>query len=115
MKLRYSGKEDYFLWSKEVAVAEELGWDFVNRILSSKMSFSSFSEDISRVYQSSAPKSSIAFLSKTAFISCFFAWCGRMNIDFRKEIDPWCGHTPPSLAGDGTHIGLPHSRLNITR
>ena len=29
-----------------------------------------------------------------------------MKIDFRKEIDLWCGHDPEYLACDGTHIGV---------
>lgn len=102
-----------FFWTKEVAIGDEIGWDFVNRVLLSKLSFSAFCAEMTRTYRSNHPTSA-AFISKTTFVSWFFAWCGRMNIDFREHIDPWCGHVPPSLAGDGTHVGLSQRRVNIT-
>ena len=29
-----------------------------------------------------------------------------MQIDFRKEVDPWCKYNPKTLACDGTHVGI---------
>jgi hypothetical protein len=113
-KLQYSGKEDsVFLWSRQVAAPDEIGWDFVNRVLTCKTSFSAFCNDMSRIYRSIHPLSA-AFMNKSTFISWFFAWCGKMNIDFRDHIDPWCRNNPKSIAGDGTHIGLPFRRLDIS-
>ena len=101
------------MWSKDVAAGDEIGWDFVNRVLSSKMSFSSFCADTTRIYISTHPCSA-HFMSKTTFVSWFFAWCGKMDIDFRKHIDPWCLHNPHSLAGDGTHIGVSFRNISIS-
>jgi hypothetical protein len=56
---------------------------------------------------------SVSFMSLSTFVSWFFPWAARMKIDFRQHIDPWCGHNPPVLAGDGTHIGLTVRNLRI--
>jgi hypothetical protein len=60
-----------------------------------------------------ANHASAAFMSRTSFISWFFSWAGRMDIDFRKIIDPWCGYNPKMLAGDGTHVGVSLRNLHI--
>lgn len=113
-KVIYSGEENsVFFWTKEVAVAEEIGWRFVSEVLAKRTTFSAFCGGMTEVYRDSHPTSA-PFICKTTFISWFFAWCGRMNIDFREHIDPWCGHNPVSLAGDGTHIGISQRRVNIT-
>ncbi|XP_064627662.1 uncharacterized protein LOC135487619 isoform X2 [Lineus longissimus] len=113
-RVLYSGASDnVFLWSKQVAACDEVGWDFLNRILSSKISFSSFCDDMSRIYQSIHPASA-PFMNKSTFVSWFFSWCGRMQIDFRTHIDPWCKFNPKSIAGDGTHIGMPFRNVNIS-
>ena len=54
------------------------------------------------------------FMSHKTFISWFFGWLSAFRINFRKEIDPYCGHDPKILACDGTHIGvaLRHLRLD---
>jgi hypothetical protein len=102
-----------FLWSKYVGAVDEIGWDFVNRVLADKVSFSSFCSEMTRIYSSNHPASA-PFMSKSTFVSWFFSWCAKMNIDFRDHIDPWCGHHPRSVAGDGTHIGLCFRRLDIS-
>ena len=53
-------------------------------------------------------------MSVKTFIGWFFGWLSAFKIDFRKEIDPYCGHNPKMLACDGTHIGvlLRHLRLD---
>ena len=42
-----------------------------------------------------------------------FAWLAAFKIDFRKEVDPWCGHKPETLACDGTHIGVSLRQMNL--
>ena len=42
-----------------------------------------------------------------------FAWLAAFKIYFRKEIDPWCGHKPETLACDGTHIGVSLRQMNL--
>ncbi len=36
-----------------------------------------------------------------------------MGIDFRQEVDPWCGYDPKVLACDGTHIGVSLKLQNL--
>ena len=38
-----------------------------------------------------------------------------MKIDFRKEINPWCGHDLEYLACDGTHIGVNIKHMHLDR
>ena len=38
-----------------------------------------------------------------------------MKIDFRKEIDPWCGHDPEYLACDGMHISVNIKHMHLDR
>ena len=53
-------------------------------------------------------------MSVRTFVKWIFAWMASMQIDFRKEIDPWCKYNPKVLACDGTHIGVSvkHMRLH---
>ena len=113
IKVEYSGELDnIFFWSHDTCLGDEIGWDFVNQVLSSHLSFSAFCDEMTRKYKS-IDSTSQNFLSKTTFISWFFSWCSKMGIDFRRDVDPWCGHDPQVLACDGTHIGLSHSRTSI--
>ncbi len=52
-------------------------------------------------------------MSHKSFVPLFFSWVVCQRIDFRKEIDPWCGHNPSFLACDGTHIGVSVKTLNL--
>ena len=36
-----------------------------------------------------------------------------MQIDFQKEVDPWCKYSPKTLACDGTHIGISVRHLKL--
>ena len=49
---------------------------------------------------------SMKFMSPSTFVKWFFAWISAFQIHFRKEIDPWCEHSPRILACNGTHIGV---------
>jgi len=49
---------------------------------------------------------SAPFMSTKTFVKWFFSWVASFRIDFRSQIDPVCGHDPPLLAFDGTHIGV---------
>ena len=50
-------------------------------------------------------KTGPSFMSLQTFIDWFFGWASRMRIDFREQCY-WCGSDPPSLACDGTEIGI---------
>ena len=52
-------------------------------------------------------------MSPNTFIKWFFTWLAAFKIDFRKEVDPWCGHKPEMLACDGTHIGVSLRQMNL--
>jgi len=94
------------------AAGDEIGWDFVSRVQHSKLSFTAYCDELSQRYKLFAFYSA-GFMSRSTFVSWFFSWAGRMNIDFRAHIDPWCGRCPPVIAGDGTHIGLALRNLHI--
>ena len=42
----------------------------------------------------------------STFVKWIFSWSGSMQIDLRKEVDPWCKYEPKILACDVTHIGV---------
>ena len=52
-------------------------------------------------------------MSPNTFIKWFFTWLAAFKIEFRKEVDPWCGHKPETLACDGTHIGVSLRQMNL--
>ena len=51
----------------------------------------------------------------STFINWFSAWLASMKIDFRQHINPQCGHNPPMLACDGTHIGVLIMNMELER
>ena len=84
---------------------DEIGWDFVSLVKSSKLSFTAFCDEMTRKYKTtnilSAP-----FMSVKTFVCWLFSWMACMKIDFSKEVDPWCKYQPKLLPGDGTHVGV---------
>ena len=105
-ELVYSGEEDcLFFNQKGVGTGDEILWDFVNLVKGGHMSFSRFTSHMTRLYQTTHCESA-PFMSRTTWLNVFMAWITSFQIDFRDEIDPWCGHNPKILAGDGTHIGV---------
>jgi hypothetical protein len=105
-RLQYTGENDCLhLWTKETSAGDEIGWDFVSRVKRSRISFTSFCNEMTDTYKSNY-LSSAKFMSRSTFVSWFFSWAATMNIDFRRSIDPWCGYSPNILACDGTHIGM---------
>lgn len=111
--LHYSGEQDCLhFWTKFTAAGDEIGWDFVLDVRKKKTSFSAYCECLSDKYLSYNGQSA-SFMSRATFVLWFFSWACRMNIDFRKHIDPFCGHSPKFLAGDGTHVGVTLRNLHI--
>ena len=104
-----------FFYSKMTAAGEEIGWDFVHRVMKSKTSFSSYCSDMTRIYETNNSLSA-PFLSAKTFIKWFFGWLAAFKIDFRKHgVDPWCKHSPKILACDGTHIGVSLRNLQLEK
>ena len=102
-----------FFYTKATCAGDEIGWDFINAVKTSKISFTGFCSQMTRIYQTTHSGSE-PFMSHKTFISWFFGWLSAFKIDFRKEIDPYCGYDPKILACDGMHIGvsLRHLRLD---
>lgn len=112
--LPYSGAEDnIYFWSKQTAAGDEIGWDFCSRVVTTKSSFTAFCTDMTRIYKSVHPLSP-PFMSRSTFIQWFFSWAAAMDIDFRQDVDPWCGHNPTVLACDATHVGVAIRNLHIS-
>lgn len=107
-------EEGIFFFTNQTAVAEEIGWDFVNRVMKSKISFTAFCTDMTRMYQTNNIMSG-PFMSTPTFVSWFFGWLAAFKIDFRKEVDPWCSHNPKILACDGTHIGVSLRNMRLEK
>ena len=78
----------------------------------SKISFTGFCSQMTRIYQTTHSGSE-PFMSHKTFISWFFGWLSAFKIDFHKEIDPYCGHDPKILACDGTHIDVSLRHLQL--
>ena len=101
-----------FLLSTKICTGDEISWDFVNNVLKSKVSFTGYCNEMTRRYQTTNILAG-PFMIPNTFIKWFFAWLAAFKIDFRKEVDPWCGHKPETLACDGTHIGVSLRQMNL--
>ena len=111
--LEYDGKEhSIHFWSCQTCAGDEIGWDFISSVKSSKISFTSFCNEMTRKYVTTNALS-VPFMSANTFVKWIFSWMSSMQIDFRKQIDPWCAYTPKVLACDGTHIGVSLRHLVI--
>ena len=92
-----AAEKGIFFSTKVTAAGDEIGSDFVSMVMKTKTSFTAFCTEMSRKYSTNSinvPK----FMSANTFVKWFFGWLAHMKIDFRKEIDPWCGHDPEYLA-----------------
>ena len=94
-----------FMYSTATTAGDEIGWDFVTSVITTKSSFSAFCKEMTRKYQTTNILAG-PFMSPNTFIKWFFSWIAAFKLDFRKEIDPWCQYRPKMLACDGTHIGV---------
>ena len=101
-----------FCFTQATAVGDEICWDFINAVRSTKQSFSGFVKNMTTRYQTTHTGSR-NFMSVTTFVRVLFAWLVSFKIDFRKEIDPKCGYDPKLLACDGTHIGVSVKHLKL--
>ena len=53
------------------------------------------------------------FLGDHSFVDFWFGWASSLNTEFRQPCN-WCGWTPQVLACDGTQLGIPENKLNIS-
>ena len=101
-----------FFYTGKTAVADEVGWDFVRAVQNMRTSFRGFCAEMTMRYSGNQCPA-YPFMSGNTFISYFFAWLSSFQIDFRKHIDPKCGHNPRILACDGTHIGVSAKNMKL--
>lgn len=111
--LEYTGEDkSIFFLSKMTCAGDELGWDFVSMVKTTRTSFTAFCNEMTRRYKTtnilSAP-----FMGVNTFVKWIFAWMAAMKIDFRKEVDPWCNYNPKMLACDGNHVGVSIKHLKL--
>ena len=91
---------------------DEVGWDFVRAVNNMRTSFRGLYQEMSTKYETGHIPA-YPFLSGNMFISYFFCWLAVMKKNFRKEINPKCGHGPQILACDGTYIGISTGNLKL--
>ena len=60
-----------FFYMKATCAGDEIGWDFINAVKTSKISFTGFCLQMTRIYQTTHSGSE-PFMSHKTFISCFF-------------------------------------------
>ena len=108
-----AAERECIFFSTEVTCAgEELGYDFIAAVKKSKISFTAFCNEKTRQYQTTHQEAH-TFMSPNTFISWFFGWLAAHQIDFRKEVDPWCMYNPQMLASDATHIGVAVQKMKL--
>ena len=107
-------EEGLFFYTKMTCAGDEIGWDFFRSVKSSKISFTGFCTQMTNYYKTTHTNPQ-PFMAVKTFIGWFFGWLSAFKIDFRKEIDPFCGYNPRVLACDGTHIGVSLRHLKLEK
>ena len=98
--------------SNETAAGDEIGWEYINSVLSGSITFSSFCRKKSKDYKM-RNKFSHNFMDPSTFIKWWFSWASSLKIDFRKPC-PVCQFEPKQLACDGTKVGIGFRHANFT-
>lgn len=110
--MQYDPREDgIFFWSAETCLGDEIGYSFIHKLITMNCSFMAFCKDMNVEY--SEHNSDAHFISETTFINWFFAWAGALQLDFRRDQDPFCKNNPRYLVGDGTHMGISGHHMNV--
>ena len=106
-------KEAIFFSSHMTCCGDEIGWDFISLVKTSKISFRGFCTEMTRCYKTNNCLAT-SFLSGLTFVKWFFSWLSAFQIDFRKEVDPFCKCDPQALVCDGTHIGVSLANMKLS-
>ena len=104
LKWDYGRSNCVHVLSTDTCAGDEIGWLFVNRVLSCGQTFSAFCDEMSQIYKCRNIDSR-PFMSTPVFLRWWYSWASNQNIDFRKPCHI-CKHTPKRLACDGTRIGI---------
>ena len=105
-----SGMWGIFFYTNTTCAGDEIGWDFIHVVKTSKISFTGFCNEMTRVYKTTHSNAQ-AFMSVKTFIGCFFGWLSAFKIDFCKEIDPFCRHNPKICDTEDQQIPWPHGHV----
>ena len=76
-------KEAIFFSSHMTCCGDEIGWDFISLVKTSKISFRDFCNEMTRHYKTNNCLAT-SFLSGSTFVKWFFSWLSAFQIDFRK-------------------------------
>ena len=106
-------KEAIFFSSHMTCCGDEIGWDFISLVKTSKISFRGFCTEMTRRYKTNNCLAT-SFLSGSTFVKWFFSWLSAFQIDFRKEVDPFCKYDPQAFVCDGTHIGVSLANMKLS-
>ena len=99
------GRDDgIHLLSPLTGAGDEIGWDFVDRVMKSQITFSGYCDLITNQYKR-LNKMSAPFMSVNTFLDWWFSWAGNFKIDFRTSCS-LCKDAPRMLACDGTKLGI---------
>ena len=60
-----------FMYSTATTASDEIGWDFITAVITTKSSFSAFCKEMTRKYQTTNIMAG-PFMSPNTFIKCFF-------------------------------------------
>ncbi|CAC5425041.1 unnamed protein product [Mytilus coruscus] len=85
-------KECLHVVTRDTAAGDEIGWAFVNQVLSTKITFSAFCDLKTKDYKECNPNFR-SFMDSSVFIKWWFSWASNMKIDFRKPC-PICKFRP---------------------
>ena len=111
--VEYDPEEDgIHFWSDQTCMGDEIGYTFLNLMMSSSMTFSGFCDHMNSIYKSR--DTNFSFVCKQTFIDWWYSWAAAFKFDFRKDADPWCKDHPKVLVGDGTHTGISLKHLDMT-
>ena len=111
-QLPYTGKEDCLhLLTSKTAAGDEIGWDFVDKVMKSQITFSGFCDLMTNHYRRLNVKSS-PFMSVNTFLDWWFSWASKFKIDFRQPCY-LCKERPRMLACDGTKLGIRLRHSNV--
>ena len=96
--------EAIHFFTKQTGAGDEIGWEFVDHVMRSKITFGAYGKIMNDRYKRMNSRSA-PFMSNKTFIAWWFSWITKFNIDFRKPCR-FCMYQPKYLAADGTKIGV---------